>query len=1065
MNNSCPSSIPTPASPKIQRQDSSASSNPRTRNVRNLSIAPSPVTATPSSSSYASLSESARILSTNPPTPRLGATPLQSIPSSRPGTPSLRPRTPGLGYAPLTPNAGSAVFSPNTPLYSPNALPSPNPVPTKASKLKSHITSFLPLSKHTYFHAKIEIEQLSSVPFVGGQFGVRWRFKNVVRHTAEKLQEGAVNDEEQGLLGRVAAKAKAVASSGKDKGKAREQYGSEVGEFGTVPPTQYHPPHQGSTSTNASTDSATSESSSFTTSTGWSSTSMSSVASNSTGATKMPSGSSTPSTNLSRNFYSPYASTGSSTSPSSQEAQYGPSQYLFITPPQDGPTSPSPGSNSSGAVDSNPSLLFSPNTQSFSSNAAFSPMSPNYNPLSPQGPMSQGTPHAVTSPLPGGAQGQIGHLSAARGMTQYLPLKSHSVTFNFPLEAIVKMDVTRSVNQVQHQQTVKPNLQPSPLKLVVMQRVDPEDPSSVAQNPRLGAVFINLAEYVGKGKVERRFLLKESRVNATLKLNIEVTYVSGYQGYVAPPLPKAEILGGIEGFLKEHDNLLSKKKAMTLGTGLNGKEFEVDLLSRGFLEREKDRIGEVMGADPYALPSESETESEYGGPPVPGRPRAPERRMTEEVLGRKRWKEDLRAKRREERSKKLMLNLSESEGDDSNFESADEGPPLDAQEEKVDTRAALSDQIAESVAPNAQRSQIRVAAFDVQRLPLSYGPKTTESLIEALFNPGPTTEQTDDDPFVIYVSPTEIREREALEAEYRREMELVKMQQAQYQEQGVQRVGTMDSSTTSTSTTSGSGSGGSPVAPLTSMKSPGEDTIVGVRMGDDVGDEPDVLSPATITAASPNRPAQHFTGLGIALENVQAPGAPDRDATIGKGGSGGTAGVGSFLHNYYRSKKDKVKEKKAGAKSKERGEVNNVFGGTYYDQEPQEMPYGQLGHEQQLPAASGHQRTATGGTMTTMSSNASSSSLSSLGLNGSAHGHGTAAAPAPGLQHSPGPPAPLPLPGAPARLRQQPDLSVPAGRMDKMGVVKGVTPSIGDQAGDESGLGSKLKGWWKGSQR
>lgn len=1062
---------------------------------------------------------------------------------------------------------------------------------------------------------------------------MRWRFKNVVRHAAEKLQEGAVNDEEQGLLGRVAAKAKAVASSGKDKGKAREQYGSEVGEFGTVPPTQYHPPHQGSTSTNASTDTATSESSSFTTSIGWSSTSMSSVASNSTGATKMPSGSSTPSTNLSRNFYSPYASTGSSTSPSSQEAQYGPSQYLFITPPQDGPTSPSPGSNSSGAVDSNPSLLFSPNTQSFSSNAAFSPMSPNYNPLSPQGPMSQGTPHAVTSPLPGGAQGQIGHLSAARGMTQYLPLKSHSVTFNFPLEAIVKMDVTRSggsnaadsnvhdvsevpgarvglgmgelnpsdphsqssgsvssmmkgaavaagpyqVNQVQHQQTVKPNLQPSPLKLVVMQRVDPEDPSSVAQNPRLGAVFINLAEYVGKGKVERRFLLKESRVNATLKLNIEVTYVSGYQGYVAPPLPKAEILGGIEGFLKEHDNLLSKKKAMTLGTGLNGKEvgglgqprdrgrvaegdkgaeeeaegreFEVDLLSRGFLEREKDRIGEVLvanvvltdvgvkkgvetglsgwdemeeatsgpanvglnmrrGGDPYALPSESETESEYGGPPVPGRPRAPERRMTEEVLGRKRWKEDLRAKRREERSKKLMLNLSESEGDDSNFESADEGPPLDAQEEKVDTRAALSDQIAESVAPNAQRSQIRVAAFDVQRLPLSYGPKTTESLIEALFNPGPTTEQTDDDPFVIYVSPTEIREREALEAEYRREMELVKMQQAQYQEQllrnqhhsqnqhwyrqkakrtmshdteesrgggghgfrnrikrGVQRVGTMDSSTTSTSTTSGSGSGGSPVAPLTSMKSPGEDTIVGVRMGDDVGDEPDVLSPATITAASPNRPAQHFTGLGIALENVQAPGAPDRDATIGKGGSGGTAGVGSFLHNYYRSKKDKVKEKKAGAKSKERGEVNNVFGGTYYDQEPQEMPYGQLGHEQQLPAASGHQRTATGGTMTTMSSNASSSSLSSLGLNGSAHGHGTAAAPAPGLQHSPGPPAPLPLPGAPARLRQQPDLSVPAGRMDKMGVVKGVTPSIGDQAGDESGLGSKLKGWWKGSQR
>jgi hypothetical protein len=71
----------------------------------------------------------------------------------------------------------------------------------------------------------------------------------------------------------------------------------------------------------------------------------------------------------------------------------------------------------------------------------------------------------------------------------------------------------------QANQQAKPNLQPSPLKLVVMQRVVPDDPGSVPQNPRLGAVSINLAEYVGKGKVERRFLLKESKVNATLKVS------------------------------------------------------------------------------------------------------------------------------------------------------------------------------------------------------------------------------------------------------------------------------------------------------------------------------------------------------------------------------------------------------------------------------------------------------------------------------------------------------------------------------------------------------------------
>lgn len=118
--------------------------------------------------------------------------------------------------------------------------------------------------------------------------------------------------------------------------------------------------------------------------------------------------------------------------------------------------------------------------------------------------------------------------------------------FNFPLEAIIKMDVTRgggthhpgdgvvvdpsavlnpndphsnsSASIVSPGLTQKPNLLPSPLKLVVMQRMDGGDAGSVPQNPKLGEVSLNLAEYVGKGKVERRFLLKESRVNATLKV-------------------------------------------------------------------------------------------------------------------------------------------------------------------------------------------------------------------------------------------------------------------------------------------------------------------------------------------------------------------------------------------------------------------------------------------------------------------------------------------------------------------------------------------------------------------
>jgi hypothetical protein len=65
-------------------------------------------------------------------------------------------------------------------------------------------------------------------------------------------------------------------------------------------------------------------------------------------------------------------------------------------------------------------------------------------------------------------------------------------------------------------------IQPHPLKLVVMQRVIPDDPDGSPQNPRLGAVYLNLAEYIAKGSVERKYLLKESKINAVLKVRIVI---------------------------------------------------------------------------------------------------------------------------------------------------------------------------------------------------------------------------------------------------------------------------------------------------------------------------------------------------------------------------------------------------------------------------------------------------------------------------------------------------------------------------------------------------------------
>ena len=76
------------------------------------------------------------------------------------------------------------------------------------------------------------------------------------------------------------------------------------------------------------------------------------------------------------------------------------------------------------------------------------------------------------------------------------------------LSTTVKFDIERDTL----------GLLPNPLKLVVMQRVIPDDLDGNPSNPRLGAVYLNLAKYDGQGSVERRYLLRESKTNATLKV-------------------------------------------------------------------------------------------------------------------------------------------------------------------------------------------------------------------------------------------------------------------------------------------------------------------------------------------------------------------------------------------------------------------------------------------------------------------------------------------------------------------------------------------------------------------
>jgi len=128
--------------------------------------------------------------------------------------------------------------------------------------------------------------------------------------------------------------------------------------------------------------------------------------------------------------------------------------------------------------------------------------------------------------------------SDGRGATEWAPLHEHTAKWQHTVSVVVRMDIDRETS----------TLQSNDLKLTVMQRIIPGDRDS-SQQPQRGVVQLNLAEYAGAGPVTRRYLLRQSKTNATLKLTIELEHVGGEQQYHAPPLQKSEILAQVTGLL------------------------------------------------------------------------------------------------------------------------------------------------------------------------------------------------------------------------------------------------------------------------------------------------------------------------------------------------------------------------------------------------------------------------------------------------------------------------------------------------------------------------------------
>jgi len=174
-------------------------------------------------------------------------------------------------------------------------------------------------------------------------------------------------------------------------------------------------------------------------------------------------------------------------------------------------------------------------------------------------------PTIKVSAIPKLANASLLH-AEPKGTTEWQPLRSFNVKWNQKMSAVVQMDVHRETG----------DLLPNPLKLVAMQRVIQGDVDA-PQQPRLGAVYLNLAEYADAGSVTRRYLLRESKTNATLKLTIQLTHIGGTKDYRPPPLRKGEIMADVSGLLSNND-LLSMRLARTLD--LYTREEEEDASSK-----------------------------------------------------------------------------------------------------------------------------------------------------------------------------------------------------------------------------------------------------------------------------------------------------------------------------------------------------------------------------------------------------------------------------------------------------------------------------------------------------
>ncbi|KAK6509567.1 hypothetical protein TWF481_004305 [Arthrobotrys musiformis] len=165
-------------------------------------------------------------------------------------------------------------------------------------------------------------------------------------------------------------------------------------------------------------------------------------------------------------------------------------------------------------------------------------------------------------------------LAESRGRTSKIPIKEHRVTWRYTKELVIKMTVDRGGM-----------LSPVYLDLEIIQEY------SGRERIILGTLELNLAEYVGRERENRRYLMQASKINSTVQISTELKQISGETTFKVPELRPAQVFSGIAGVVMSEPTISEPVEPNSTQAAENGYGAEMSNMSAH--SRERDRAQDI----------------------------------------------------------------------------------------------------------------------------------------------------------------------------------------------------------------------------------------------------------------------------------------------------------------------------------------------------------------------------------------------------------------------------------------------------------------------------------------